>query len=320
MTALIADLEAGLRSMVRIRRFEDRVRREFARGDMPGFVHTYVGAEAVAVAVMAHLDDNDLITSTHRGHGHCLAKGVEVAPMVAELYGRETGLCAGRGGSMHIADFSVGMLGANAIVGGGIGLAVGAALAADVLRDGRVAVTFFGDGASNEGVCHESMNLAAIWRLPVVFVCENNGWAESTPVSYSTSVDSIAIRAGSYGFPGISVDAADFVEVYEAAGSAIALARDGGGPTLVEAVIPRHVGHFLGDPEGYRSRDDRVAARHRDPIVVLAQRLRAEGVDVDGMIADVETAIGVELDAAYNSAREAPWPSIEELERGVYAG
>ena len=180
--------------MVRIRRFEERVRREFSRGDMPGFVHTYVGAEAVAVGVCAHLSADDLITSTHRGHGHCLAKGVEIAPMVAELFGRETGLCHGRGGSMHIADFGRGVLGANAIVGGGIGLAVGAALAGDVLSDGRVAVSFFGDGAGNEGIFHESLNLAAIWRLPVVFVCENNGWAESTPVSYATAVPTVAAR------------------------------------------------------------------------------------------------------------------------------
>ena len=165
---------------------------EFGKGDMPGFVHTYVGAEAVAVGVCAHLTDADLITSTHRGHGHCLAKGVPIAPIIAELYGRETGLCKGRGGSMHVADFSKGMLGANAIVGGGISLAVGGALAAQTLADGRVAVSFFGDGASNQGIFHESLNLAAIWRLPVVFVCENNGWAESTPSSYAVSVEHIA--------------------------------------------------------------------------------------------------------------------------------
>lgn len=320
MTVSVEVLEAGLRSMVRIRRFEDRVRREFARGDMPGFVHTYVGAEAVAAAVMVHLDRRDLITSTHRGHGHCLAKGVDVAPMVAELFGRESGLCAGRGGSMHVADFATGVLGANAIVGGGIGLAVGAALAADVLRDGRVAVTFFGDGASNEGICHEAMNLAAIWRLPVVFVCENNGWAESTPTSYSTSVASIATRAAAYGFPGVTVDAGDFVAVYEAAAEAVGHARAGDGPTLVEAIIPRHAGHFLGDPEGYRSRDDRAEARRNDPIANLAERLRSQGVDADGLVATTEAGIGAELDAAYAAARAAPWPSVDQLERDVYAG
>jgi len=209
-------LLAGLAMMVRIRSFEDRVQREFARGDMPGFVHTYHGAEAVATGVCAHLNDDDLITSTHRGHGHCIAKGCDLDGMVAELYGRETGLCAGRGGSMHIADFSRGMLGANAIVGGGIALATGAALAAEVLGDGRVAVAFFGDGAANQGVLHESLNLAAIWRLPVIYVCENNGWAESTPVSYSASVADISTRAGAYGISGVTVAGED----YEAALSA----------------------------------------------------------------------------------------------------
>ena len=188
---------------------------------MPGFVHTYIGAEAVAVGVCAHLGDDDLITSTHRGHGHCLAKGVPVAGMVAELYGRETGLCKGRGGSMHVADFSRGMLGANAIVGGGISLAVGGALAADTLGDGRVAVTFFGDGASNQGIFHESLNLAAIWRLPVVFVCENNGWAESTPASYAVAVTDVAARAVAYAIPGVTVDASDVEEVWSAAGDAV---------------------------------------------------------------------------------------------------
>ena len=206
----IKTLEQSFREMLRIRLFEERVRREFGKGDMPGFVHVYVGAEAIAVAVCSQLEKTDLITSTHRGHGHCLAKGVEVAPMVAELYGRESGLCHGRGGSMHIADFSKGVLGANAIVGGGIGLAVGAALAAQTLKDGRIAVTFFGDGASNQGVLHESMNLASIWKLPVVFVCENNGWAESTPASYSISVSDIATRAAGYSIPGVVVDATDY--------------------------------------------------------------------------------------------------------------
>jgi pyruvate dehydrogenase E1 component alpha subunit len=313
-------LVTGLRLMARIRRFEDRVRREFARGDMPGFVHTYVGAEAVAAGVVAHLEVTDLVTSTHRGHGHCLAKGVDIAPMVAELYGRETGLCRGRGGSMHVADFSRGVLGANAIVGGGIGLAVGAALAGDVLGDGRVAVAFFGDGASNEGICHESMNLAAIWRLPVVFVCENNGWAESTPVAYSTSVASIATRAASYSIPGTRVDAGSFVAVYEAAGDAVTRARQGGGPSLIEAVIPRHAGHFLGDPEGYRSREDRATARRNDPIANLVAELESRGVAAAAIVAEVDAAAVSELDAAYDAARSAPWPSPGELERDVYAG
>src|SRR5262245_38746090 len=308
------------REMLRIRLFEERVRREFGKGDMPGFVHTYVGAEAVAVGVCSWLGERDLITSTHRRHGHCLAKGVPIGPIVAELYGRETGLCKGRGGSMHVADFSRGMLGANAIVGGGISLAVGGGLAAQTLADGRVAVTFFGDGASNEGIFHESLNLAAIWRLPVVFVCENNGWAESTPAFYAVSVEDVATRAAAYGMPGVTVDAADVDAVWEAAGAAVARARRGDGPTLLEARIRRLGGHYVGDPEDYRSRDDRRAARSSDPIARLRERLESEGVDVAAIVAAVETATLVELDDAFAAAREAPLPDPAELERDVFAG
>ncbi len=299
-------LERGLRVMTRIRAFEDRVMREFAKGDMPGFVHTYHGSEPVAAGVCAHLTDADMITSTHRGHGHCIAKGCDFEPMVAELYGRETGLCRGRGGSMHIADFARGILGANAIVGGGISLAVGAALAARVLSDGRVAVSFFGDGAANQGIFHESLNLAAIWRLPVVFVCENNGWAESTPVSYSTSVADIAERAAAYGIDGAVVDGSDYAAVHEAAGRAVEQARAGGGPTLIEAKVTRVRGHYVGDPEQYRSREQRRAARTADPLA----RLRAE---ID--IGDYEQQVVAELDRAYESARAAPWPDPAQVER-----
>lgn len=313
------DLLDGLRSMVRIRRFEERVRREFGRGDMPGFVHTYVGAEAVAVGLCAHLDDSDLITSTHRGHGHCLAKGVAIAPMVAELFGRETGLCRGRGGSMHIADFSRGMLGANAIVGGGISLAVGAALAAQTLGDRRVAVTFFGDGASSQGILHESMNLAAVWKLPVVFVCENNGWAESTPVGYAVSVADVADRAAGYGIPGAVVDAVDYAAVLETAGAAIQRARDGAGPSFVEAKIRRHTGHYVGDPEKYRTREERAEARRHDPIARLRTRLEDRGLDVGPLVEEWEAAVVAELDAAFVEARQAPWPDPREVERDVYA-
>ena len=232
-----SELLAAVEAMMRIRLFEDRVRREFGKGDMPGFVHTYVGAEAVAVGVCAHLTDADYITSTHRGHGHCLAKGVALAPIIAELYGRETGLCKGRGGSMHVADFSSGMLGANAIVGGGFALAAGAALAAQTLGDGRVAVSFFGDGAANQGVFHESLNLAAIWRLPVVFVCENNGWAESTPTSYAISRAHIADRPA-LRHPRCAVDASRLSSPSDAPPATPSHEHErGDGPTLLEAKI-----------------------------------------------------------------------------------
>jgi TPP-dependent pyruvate/acetoin dehydrogenase alpha subunit len=312
-------LSAGLREMMRIRLFEERVRREFGKGDMPGFVHTYVGAEAVAVGVCANLGPDDNITSTHRGHGHCLAKGVGMAPMIAELFGRETGLCHGRGGSMHIADFSRGVLGANAIVGGGIALAVGAALAAQTLDDGRIAVTFFGDGAANEGVLHESMNLASIWKLPVIFVCENNGWAESTPSSYALSVPNVADRAAGYSIPASIVDASDYEMVHAAARDAAARCRRGEGPAMIEAKIARHTGHFVGDTEPYRSREDRKHARATDPITKALGRLAELGVDGNEIVADVQAVVTPELDAAFAAARNAPWPDPHQVEKYVYA-
>ncbi len=242
------------RTMLTIRLFEQRVAREFRTGEIPGFVHMYVGEEAVAAGVCANLDDDDYVTSTHRGHGHCIAKGCDLDGMMAEIYGREDGLCKGRGGSMHIADFSRGMLGANAIVGGGIALATGAGLAASVRGSGQVAVAFFGDGAANQGVLHESLNLAAIWKLPVLYVCENNGFAESTPAAYATSVPDVASRAAGYGIPGVVVDGADALAVYGAARTAVERARAGEGPTLLEVKTYRFMGHFEGDPDRYRDR------------------------------------------------------------------
>ncbi len=300
-------LEQGLRAMLRIRLFEDRVLQEFAKGEMPGFVHTYHGSEAVAAGVCAHLEDSDVITSTHRGHGHCIAKGCDYASMMAELYGRETGLCRGRGGSMHIADFTRGILGANAIVGGGISLAVGAALAASVLDDGRVAVSFFGDGAVNQGIFHESLNLAAIWKLPVIFVCENNGWAESTPVSYSTSVGDISQRAHSYNMPGVTVDGSDYLAVHKTASVAVERARRGEGPTLIEAKVVRMRGHYAGDPEQYRSREERRSARGADPVAAYLKTLGRE-------LQEFTEELKKELDKAVERAKNAPWPDPSEVE------
>src|SRR5438477_8721306 len=228
-------LRSLYRTMLTIRLFEQRVAREFRTGEIPGFVHMYIGQEAVAAGVCANLDEGDYVTSTHRGHGHCIAKGCDLGRMMAEIYGREDGLCKGRGGSMHIADFSRGMLGANAIVGGGIALATGAGLASSVRGSGEVAVAFFGDGAANQGVLHESLNLAAIWRLPVVYVCENNGFAESTPSAYATSVPDIATRAAAYAIPGVVTDGSDVLDVYAAAQAAVERARAGAGPTPPEA-------------------------------------------------------------------------------------
>src|SRR5437870_9605727 len=240
--------------METIRVFEERAGKEFASGKIPGFVHLYAGEEAVAVGVCTHLSDDDFITSHHRGHGHCIAKGVDVQAMVAELLGREAGACRGKGGSMHIADVHKGMLGANGIVGGGFPLATGAGLTAKHNGRGQVAVCFFGDGASNQGTFHESLNLASIWKLPVIYVCENNQYAESLPVKRAIAIENIAVRASGYGMPGVRVDGRDVRAVHEAAGEAVARARSGKGPTLLVADSYRHEGHYYSDPRKYQSK------------------------------------------------------------------
>ncbi len=267
--------------MMQIRTFEDLAGKNFAAGLVPGFVHLYAGEEAVAVGICTQLSDNDYITSTHRGHGHCIAKGVDIDGMVAELMGKSTGVCKGKGGSMHIADVEKGMLGANGIVGGGIPLACGAALTAKTLGTGGVAVCFFGDGASNQGTFHEGLNLAAIWNLPVVFVCENNGYAESTPVRYHCSASDIANRAGAYEIPGVVVDGLDVFAVYEAAAEAIARARRGEGPTLLETKTYRYYGHFQGDQVTYRTAEELETYKQRDPIQALRSAILERGIATD---------------------------------------
>jgi TPP-dependent pyruvate/acetoin dehydrogenase alpha subunit len=307
------------RTMATIRSFEERVAREFRTGEVPGFVHMYIGEEGVAAGVCANLRDDDFITSTHRGHGHAIAKGCDLNAMMAEIYGRETGLCKGRGGSMHVADFSRGMIGANAIVGGGIALATGAALSAQVRGSGQVAVAFFGDGAANQGVLHESLNLAAIWSLPAVYVCENNGFAESTPAAYSTSVDDIAVRGAAYGIPGVVVDSRDVLAVYEVAREAVERARRGDGPTLVEAKTSRIRGHFEGDPELYRDDDERREAADRDPLPRLRERLLGDGLATEPGLEAMQAGILGAIEAAIEYAKGSPWPDPAELTRYVYA-
>lgn len=304
--------------MVRIRLFEERAGREFAAGKVPGFVHLYAGEEAVAVGVCSHLSDDDFITSHHRGHGHCIAKGVDVREMVAELLGRESGACRGKGGSMHIADVHKGMLGANGIVGGGFPLATGAGLTARQNGRGQVAVCFFGDGAANQGTFHESLNLASIWKLPVIFVAENNGYAESTPVTYHMSCRDIAERAVSYDMPGVAVDGLDVLAVYEAAGEAIARARRGEGPSLIECKTYRYYGHFEGDTITYRTKEEVASYRQRDPILALRRILEERGIataaELDSTI-QRETAL---IDDAWRYAESAPYPVPEEALTDVY--
>ena len=254
------------RTMVRIRQFEERVKTDYLARKMPGFTHSYVGEEAVAAGGCAALEPGDLITSTHRGHGHAIAKGVGLGPMMAELYGKVTGTCAGRGGSMHIADFSLGMLGANGIVGGGFGLAAGAALAATFLKTSDVTLCFFGDGAINKGTFHEAMNFTGIRSLPVVFLCENNQFAQYTAVSRMTAGGDLAGRAAAYGMPGVEVDGNDVLAVYAATKTAADRARRGAGPSLVVADTYRYYGHNVGEAVPYRSSDEIEERRRRDAI------------------------------------------------------
>lgn len=307
-------------TMTKIRLFEERVTLEYQRGDMPGFVHTYIGAEATATGICAHLSDDDLIASTHRGHGHSLAKGCSIAGMFAELYGRETGLCKGRGGSMHIADFEIGMLGANAIVGGSIGLATGGAFAQQVKGTSNVAVSFFGDGGSGQGILYESMNLASIWKLPVIYVCENNGWAESTPVSYAQSVEDLSRRADGFGIPGYVVDGADVFAVYEVAAETIERARRGDGPSFIEAKIPRISAHYVGDTQKYRNEDDLEAARGRDPLKRFRSELEAAGILTEAAVQGIRAAVVEELDRGVAAAKADPWPTADGVTDYVYSG
>ena len=265
------------RMMRTIREFEERVHAEFATGQIPGFVHLYAGEEASAVGVCSNLDDRDTIASTHRGHGHCIARGVDVGEMMAEIYGRKTGSCHGKGGSMHIADLSKGMLGANGIVGGGPPLICGTALAAKLKGTGGVSVAFFGDGGSNQGTTLESMNLACVWNLPVIFVAENNGYAESTASAWSVASDNIADRAAGFGMPGVIVDGFDFFAVHEAASEAISRAREGGGPTLIEMKFTRYFGHFEGDQQTYRAGEVEHARAELDCLKRFAAQVTETG-------------------------------------------
>lgn len=304
--------------MTLIRAFEEATVKNFADDLIPGFVHVYIGEEAVAVGVCAHLTDDDFITSTHRGHGHCIAKGVEVEGMAAELMGRRTGLCAGKGGSMHVADFEKGMLGANGIVGGGAPLACGAALTAKTHGSGAVSVCFFGDGAANQGTFHESLNLASIWKLPIVFVCENNGYAEATPFTYHCSTDEIASRAIGHDMPGAVVDGLDVLAVWETAGEAIARARAGDGPTLIEAKTYRFRGHEEGDEATYRTAEEVEAFRARDPIDALARHLSSQMRVSEADLEAISAGAARQVEEAYQAAKSAPWPEPHEVLDDVY--
>lgn len=305
--------------MVKIRMFEDRTGKEFASGKMPGFVHLYAGEEAVAVGICSHLSDEDFITSTHRGHGHCIAKGCDVKYMMAELYGKATGYCKGKGGSMHIADVNKGILGANGIVGAGLPLACGPALMAKVKGTDQVTVCFFGDGASNQGTFHESMNLSSIWKLPVIYVVENNGYAQSTPQDYHQNVDDISVRAQAYGVPGITVNGMDFFAVHEAAGEAIKRARQGHGPTLMECKTYRYYGHFQGDPMTYRTKEEMEEYRkNRDCLNIFRKTVTDRRIATEEELERIEKRVAEEVNAAVEFAEESKFPEPEEALKDVY--
>jgi pyruvate dehydrogenase E1 component alpha subunit len=297
------------RKMRTIRAFEDKIHDLFEAGELPGFVHLYAGEEASAVGVCAHLDDQDRIVSTHRGHGHCIAKGCDVEGMMLELFGRRAGVCGGKGGSMHIADLSKGMMGANAIVGGGPPLACGAALAAKTLKNGKVAVTFTGDGGSNQGTTLESLNLASIWKLPVIFVFENNGYAESTGSGWSVAGGEIVRRAPAFNMPGVQVDGFDFFAVHAAAGEAVERARSGDGPTLIEVKLGRYYGHHEGDAQTYRAKGEVAKLKaEKDALDGFRRRVTEAALLEGGDLDAIDKSVAASIDRAVEIARKSPPP------------
>jgi acetoin:2,6-dichlorophenolindophenol oxidoreductase subunit alpha len=314
--ALLGEL---FRRMTLVREFELRAIAERRGGLIPGFIHSCVGQEATAVGACLALEPGDVITSTHRGHGHLIGKGGDPRHMMAELAARSAGYCLGRGGSLHISDYSLGILGANGIVGGGIPIAVGAGLAFSIRKEPHVALAFFGDGATNEGSFHEAANEAGVWKLPVVFFCENNLYGEGTPQHQQAAVADLAVRAAAYGFAGVTVDGNDVLAVYQATCAAAAKARAGGGPTFIEAKTYRTRGHYEGDPQVYRSTAEIEEWKGRDPIPAFRVRLIEAGVFSDGELEELQGSVMQQLDEAVQFASAAPRPKQEDALSGVYA-
>ncbi|WBU53875.1 thiamine pyrophosphate-dependent dehydrogenase E1 component subunit alpha [Paracoccus sp. SCSIO 75233] len=311
-------LKDALSKMFLIRKFEEGAEDSYMRGLIHGTMHLSIGQEASAVGSCMSLTDEDKITSTHRGHGHCVAKGADLGKMFAEFFGKETGYCRGRGGSMHIADPSKGNLGANGIVGGGLPIAVGAALSAKRLGTGAVTICFFGDGANNEGAFHEALNMAAVWKLPVVFVCENNKYGMSTSTERSTAVKNIADRAVAYSMPGVTVDGNDFSAVTEAVDAAVARARAGEGPSLVENLTYRWRGHSKSDRNRYRTKEEISEWMERDPIVAMSKLLVDHNILTEAEVAAVEEDATKTIAEAIEFAAGGPDPKIGDVTRDVY--
>ena len=305
--------------MLRIRTFEERVFKEFAAGHIGGFVHLYAGEEAVATGACANLRLDDYVTSTHRGHGHVIAKGGKTDLMMAELYGKKTGYNKGKGGSMHIANVDSGMLGANGIVGAGIPIAGGAALSAKMRGTDQVCLCFFGDGATNTTRFHEGLNLASIWKLPVVYICENNLYAETTPISYAVNIPNLVDRAAAYGMPGKTVDGNDVLAVYETVGEAVARARRGEGPTFIVCQTYRWHGHFEGDPDTYKPQEEREEWMKKDPIPRFRRKLIERRVLIEKQADEINREMEREIEKAVKFAEESPLPEPEETLEDVYA-
>jgi pyruvate dehydrogenase E1 component alpha subunit len=313
------ELKEVLRKMYLIRRFEEGAEDSYTRGLIHGTMHLSIGQEASAMGICMPLTTEDQITSTHRGHGHCIAKGADVKRMFAEFFGKTTGYCKGRGGSMHIADVSMGNLGANGIVAGGIPIAVGAALSAKRLKTGKVVVSFFGDGANNEGAFHEALNMASIWKLPVIFVCENNGYGMSTSTARSTAVKNIAERAAAYSMPGVIVNGNIFSEVAEASHAAVERARAGEGPSLIESKTYRYRGHSKSDRNRYRTKEEiEDWISNRDPIMLFENELKEFGLIDEKGIESIREAVRAEIEAGIEFAKASPMPETADLEKFVY--
>ena len=312
------ELLDAYRSMRLIRRFEERIMDEVGTGNIPGNTHLYAGQEASAVGICMRLREDDYISSTHRGHGHCIAKGVDINGMMAELFGRSTGICAGKGGSMHIADLRKGMLGANGIVGGGAPITCGAALSAKLRGTGQVAVAFAGDGAMNEGIMSESFNLAKIWGLPIIFAIEDNGFGEATANSFA-SAGSALKRAAGFDIPGIELDGTDFFAVYAAAGVAVTRVRTGGGPMLMHIHVPRYYGHYSGDPDTYRTDEEKAAMRRdRDCLKIFRKKVSEVSLLEMSELDNIDHQIEADIDGSVKAARSAPFPELSTLTTDVY--
>lgn len=304
--------------MAKARAFEEKAMELFTQGHIPGFIHVGIGQEAIAAGVCANLRQQDKISITHRGHSQVVAKGIDLKRAMAELFGREDGFCRGKAGSMHLADKDVGVIGATGIVGAGIPIATGVAFASQYRGLDEVTVCFFGDGASNQGTFHESLNMAALWQLPIVYCCENNSWGQFTPQKMVTRVIDVATKATAYGMPGITVDGDDVLAVFEAAQEVIERARKGDGPTLLECKTHRWYGHYVGDPQKYRSAEELEECRKFDPITKFETRLIEGKVLTPKEVEEIRGRVQAEIEEAVKFAEASPWPRAEEALEGVY--